>query len=67
VTIHVPGQPPIETRLTEGAGNAPMCAIARLVNQQGSINVERINQYFNGHKEMDKAFNWGFSWKRGSK
>ena len=67
VTIHVPGQPPIETRLTEGAGNAPMCAIARLVNQQGSINVERINQYFNGHKEMDKSFNWGFSWKRGSK
>lgn len=67
VTIHVPGQPPIETRLTEGAGNAPMCAIARLVNQQGSINVERINQYFNGHKEMDNAFNWGFSWKRGSK
>ncbi len=67
VTIHVPSQPPIETRLTEGAGNMPMCAIARLVNQQGSINVERINQYFKGHKEMDNAFNWGFSWKRGSK
>ena len=67
VTINVPEQPPIETRLTEGAGNLPMCAIARLVNQQGSINVERINQYFKGHQEMDKAFNWGFSWKRGSK
>ena len=67
VTIHVPDQPPIETRLTEGTGNLPMCAIARLVNQQGSINVERINEYFKGHQEMDKAFNWGFSWKRGSK
>ncbi len=67
VTIHVPDQPPIETRLTEGTGNLPMCAIARLVNQQGSINVERIDQYFKGHQEMDKAFNWGFSWKRGSK
>ncbi len=67
VTIHVPDQSPIETRLTEGAGNLPMCAIARLVNQQGSINVERINQYFKGHQEMDKAFNWGFSWKRGRK
>ena len=67
VTIHVPEQPPIQTRLTEGTGNLPMCAIARLVNQQGSINVERINQYFKGHQEMDKAFNWGFSWKRGSK
>lgn len=67
VTIHVPEQPPIESRLTEGAGNLPMCAIARLVNQNGSINVERINEYFKGHQEMDKAFNWGFSWKRGSK
>ena len=67
VTIHVPEQPPIETRLTEGAGNLPMCAIARLVNQNGSINVERVNEYFKGHQEMDKAFNWGFSWKRGSK
>ncbi|MGE6474525.1 TerD family protein [Psychrobacter sp. NPDC078631] len=67
VTIHVPEQSPIETRLTEGAGNLPMCAIARLVNQKGSINVERINQYFKGHQEMDKAFNWGFSWKRGRK
>ncbi|MEL0619790.1 TerD family protein [Psychrobacter proteolyticus] len=67
VTIHVPEQSPIETRLTEGTGNLPMCAIARLVNQQGSINVERINQYFKGHQEMDKAFNWGFSWKRGRK
>ena len=67
VTIHVPDQPPIETHLTEGTGNLPMCAIARLVNQNGSINVERINQYFQGHQEMDKAFHWGFSWKRGSK
>ncbi|TXD98318.1 tellurium resistance protein TerA [Psychrobacter frigidicola] len=67
VTIHAPEQPPIETHLTEGAGNMPMCAIARLVNQQGSINVERINQYFKGHQEMDKAFNWGFSWKKGRK
>ncbi|MBO1529882.1 TerD family protein [Psychrobacter sp. F1192] len=67
VTIHVPEQAPIETRLTEGANSSPMCAIARLVNQQGSINVERINQYFKGHQDMDKAFNWGFSWKRGRK
>ena len=22
---------------------------------------------FKGHQEMDKAFNWGFSWKRGRK
>lgn len=67
VTIHVPEQPPIETRLTEGASSLPMCAIARLVNQQDSINVERINRYFNGHKDMDQAFGWGFSWQKARK
>ncbi|WP_237386255.1 TerD family protein [Xenorhabdus sp. Sc-CR9] len=67
VTIHVPDQPPIETRLTEGQNNKGMCAIARLVNENGAIKVERINQYFRGHKEMDRAFGWGFRWTSGSK
>ncbi|SFN38003.1 TerD family protein [Xenorhabdus japonica] len=67
VTIYVPDQPPIETRMTEGHNNKGMCAIARLVNENGAIKVERINQYFKGHKEMDRAFGWGFSWTSGSK
>ncbi|MDK1670693.1 TerD family protein [Moraxella osloensis] len=67
VTIHVPNQPPIETHLTEGTNRLGMCAIARLVNEAGSIKVERINQYFSDHKEMDKAMGWGFSWRAGSK
>ncbi|MGB5854742.1 MAG: TerD family protein [Oceanisphaera sp.] len=67
VTIHIPGQGPIETRLTDGNNRQGMCAIARLSNVNGSIEVERINQYFSGHKELDKAFGWGFSWGRGSK
>ncbi|VEI63240.1 General stress protein 16U [Serratia rubidaea] len=67
VTIHVPDQPPIETRLTEGENRRTLCAIARLVNEQGSIRVERINQYFKGQQEMDRAFNWGFRWTAGSK
>ncbi|WP_426576443.1 TerD family protein [Xenorhabdus stockiae] len=67
VTIYVNGQPPIETRLTEGHNRKNMCAIARLVNDNGDIQVERINQYFSGHKEMDQAFGWGFRWTSGSK
>ncbi|CDL81476.1 TerD family protein [Xenorhabdus szentirmaii] len=66
-TIYVPEQPPIETRMTEGQNNKGMCAIARLVNENGAIKVERINQYFKGHKDMDRAFGWGFSWTSGSK
>lgn len=67
VTIQVPNQPPIETQLTEGSNQRNMCAIARLVNDAGSIRVERINHYFKGYKEMDQAFGWGFSWRAGRK
>ncbi|MCS3430819.1 TerD family protein [Klebsiella sp. BIGb0407] len=67
VTIHVPEQPPIETRLTEGENRRTLCAIARLVNENGTIKVERINQYFKGQDEMDRAFGWGFRWSAGSK
>lgn len=67
VTIHIPEQPPIETRLTEGEDRRTLCAIARLVNENGAIKVERINQYFKGQDEMDRAFGWGFRWGSGSK
>jgi len=67
VTLHVPEQPPIETRLTEGENKRTLCAIARLVNESGSIKVERINQYFKGQSDMDRAFGWGFRWSAGSK
>lgn len=67
VTLHIPGQPEIETRLTEGSNSLPMCAIARLTNKNGNIAIERLDRYFKGHKEMDKAFGWGFTWVRGSK
>ncbi|MEZ2686100.1 TerD family protein [Proteus vulgaris] len=67
VTIHVPDQPPIETRLTEGNNGRGMCAIARLVNENGSIKVERLNEFFKGHRDMDNAYGWGFRWTAGSK
>lgn len=67
VTIQVPGQPPVETALTEGNNRQNMCAIARLINDNGAIRVERINRYFSGHQELDQAFGWGFNWRAGSK
>lgn len=67
VTLHIPHQPPIETRLTEGNNRNMMCAIARLKNVNNTITVERLNQYFDGHVSMDRAYGWGFNWKAGSK
>lgn len=67
VSITLPDQPPIETKLTEGHKNKGMCAIANLKNKNGTIEVERVNQYFGGHDDMDRAHGWGFRWKSGSK
>ena len=65
-TLHIQGQE-IETQLTEGERNRGMCAIARLINDNGDIKIERINRYFTGHKDMDNAFGWGFRWTAGRK
>lgn len=67
VTIYVPDQPPIETRMTEGDNRRRLCVIARLVDESGSIRAERINRFFKDQKEMDAAFGWGFRWKAGFK
>ncbi|MBQ7585769.1 MAG: hypothetical protein IJU40_05935, partial [Desulfovibrionaceae bacterium] len=67
VKIYVPYEPIIETYLTEGNDLMNMCAIARIINNNNNISVERINRYFRGHEEMDLAFGWGFRWQSARK
>lgn len=66
VTLHVQGQE-IVSRLSEGDNRRNMCAIARLLNDKGQLAVERVNRYFSGHQEMDRALGWGFNWTSGRK
>lgn len=67
VKIFIEGQPEIETFLTGTDNSLPMCAIARITNERGVLSVERLDRYFSGHKDMDKAFGWGFRWSPGRK
>lgn len=67
VTIHAPGQPPIEVRLNEEGGRQGMCAIALLENDNGAVKVSRRVDFHNGHSNMDKAYGWGMRWAAGSK
>lgn len=67
VTLYLPEQPPVETRLTEGNNRMMMCAIARLRNVNNTIQIERLDEYFDGHRKMDQAYGWGFRWTAGSK
>lgn len=68
VTIKQQGGPDIVVRLDEHNNRKGMCAIAmiRNVNNQ-TFSIERIVEYFSGHLELDRAFNWGMQWTEGSK
>ena len=67
ITLYIPGEPPIEVRLSEEGGTKGMCAIALLENIGGSVKVNRRVEFFKGHSDMDKAFGWGMRWAAGSK
>ncbi|WP_166112594.1 TerD family protein [Pseudoalteromonas sp. Z9A5] len=67
VTLHVPDMPPIETQLNETSSNTGFCAIAELTVKNNTVAVERLNRFFKGHADCDKAYGWGFKWSAGSK
>lgn len=72
VTIDIPGQPAVEVRLDNGASQ-PMCAIAMLDNQGGTLQVTKLVDYFGGqgkitaHQQMDQHFGFGLNWSAGRK
>lgn len=68
VTVKCPGNQDIIVRMDEYGSSQIMCAIALLENKNGeSFSIEKIVRFFNGHKEMDRAFNWGMRWVAGHK
>jgi tellurite resistance protein TerA len=67
ITIHVKGQPSITTKL-EGTDNSKtFCVAALLENDNGQVKVTRVDRYFAGHEEADRAFHWGLHWRAGHK
>ncbi len=67
VTLKTPGQSDIEVRLDNPASGQGMCAIAVIENDRGKLKVTKEERYFQGHRDMDKAYNWGLGWTAGSK
>ena len=67
ITVHVPDQPPIEIRLTEGSNDMGMCAVVMLENDRGAFKVTREVRYFKGHQQLDQGYSWGLRWRSGSK
>lgn len=68
VTIKQNGGPDIIVNLDEHDNDLRMCAIAMIQNvKDETLSIERIVRHFQGHQELDKAYNWGLSWVRASK
>lgn len=67
VTIHVPEMAPIESKLTEKSKSKRFCAIAEITVNNGNVQVEQLNKLFDGHKDCDQHFGWGFTWTEGRK
>lgn len=68
VTLTYPGGQDIEVRLDETRSGLTMCAIAMIENVKNeTFKVERLVEYFDGHRQLDKAYGWGMQWRSGSK
>ena len=68
VTIKYPEAQDIIIKLDEYNSNKGMCALALLENVSNqTFSVEKLIQFFHGHREMDNQFNWGLKWVAGSK
>jgi len=67
VTLHVPDMAPIESKLTEKSKSKRFCAIAEITVSNGKVQVEQLNKLFDGHKDCDQHFGWGFTWTEGRK
>lgn len=68
VTIRNSGASPITINLDEYDSSKKVCALALLENVcDQTFSVQRLVKFYNDHREMDQAFNWGMSWIRAKK
>lgn len=66
ITIKNAG-PDIIISLDEHDKSKTMCALAMISNDNGTFKIQRLVEYFSGHRLMDQAYNWGLNWVAGSK
>lgn len=67
VTIAMPHQNPLRVCLSQYQDGLPIVAVAKLVNEDGAMQVSNLNEYFPGHPEMERAFGFGINWEQGQK
>lgn len=68
VTIKYPGAEDIIVKMDNYHSSSKMCGLALLENlNDETFSVEKIVQFYPGHKALDQAFHWGLNWVAGRK
>lgn len=68
VKVSVPGNEDVKVEMGSQSSNKKFCVIARIdVNSDGSFDVQKLVNFFDGHRGMSDHFGWGFTFTPGSK
>jgi len=68
VTVKVPNNPDIVVEMGTQYASETFCAIAEILFEtDNSMTVRKLVTFHDGHSDCDKAYNWGMTWKAGSK
>lgn len=68
VTIKYPGAEDIIVKMDTFNSSNIMCGLALFENQNDqTFSVEKIVQFYRGHRALDEAFHWGMEWVAGRK
>jgi len=67
VTVKRQGGADIVIKLDNPEAGKIMCGLIKIENKDGQLVVTKLEKYFAGHQELDKAFGFGFSWTAGRK
>ena len=68
VTIKYPGAEDLIVKMDTYNSSQIMCGLALFENvNDETFSVEKIVQFYNGHRDLDQAFGWGMQWKAGRK
>lgn len=63
VTIQIDGKEDTLINIDKYDDKYPMCALMMLeIIDDKSFEVEKIVDFFKGHREMDKEYNWNLKW-----
>ena len=68
VTIKYPGAEDIVVKMDNYNTQHKMCGLALLENiNDETFSVEKIVQFYQGHRDLDQAVHWGLRWVAGKK